>query len=363
MVHPLQRKGNLQIYFLVWLLLFGIHFAISLLVYKFPVVPALLDAFISSAMLQLIATGLGFTLRSQSVSAMTSARKVMSNILAAMVLLAIWFWTCSLIYPAALQSYPDELAIVQSQKIARAIIGGILILFFALVFFLMQVYEDLTRRRKEEADLRLLIREAEIKALKSQINPHFLFNSLNSISALTTFDAARARSMLVKLSDFMRYSLKMDYKALTTFEKELENMKRYLEIEKVRFEDRLTFLIETDEECLTAQLPNLALQPILENAVKYGVYENQTETCITLRAIGGPSNLSVTIQNNYDPTAHTRKGAGIGQENLRRRMELIYRRSDLIQIRSSKYLYSVTLNFPQPQEDPNYASAENLNSR
>jgi two-component system, LytTR family, sensor kinase len=121
--------------------------------------------------------------------------------------------------------------------------------------------------------LKSLVKEAELHALKSQINPHFLFNSLNSISSLTMTDPLKAQEMVINLSSLMRYSLKHDQVDKVPFSEELKNNQLYLQIEKVRFGNKFNAVFDIDDKCLNANIPNMILQPLYENAIKYGVYE------------------------------------------------------------------------------------------
>src|SRR6266404_9466935 len=114
-------------------------------------------------------------------------------------------------------------------------------------------------------------RDAELRALKAQINPHFLFNSLNSITALTTVDPSRAREMCIRLSDFLRNTLGLGERESIQWREELQLARTYLEVEQVRFGARLRVEMNVDEECSDCLIPPLVLQPLIENAVKHGI--------------------------------------------------------------------------------------------
>ena len=143
-----------------------------------------------------------------------------------------------------------------------------------LTYYLFVSLSNLSEKNAKEARLESLVRETELKMLRSQINPHFLFNSLNSISSLTITDPEKARDMVVKLSEFMRYALSRKDEQPVTLQNELENLRLYLDIEKVRFGDKLITEEMIDNKCLEFKIPVLLLQPLYENAVKHGVYES-----------------------------------------------------------------------------------------
>ena len=144
------------------------------------------------------------------------------------------------------------------------------LLSVALHYVLLSMESSKEAETREQEAL-TLARESELKALKAQINPHFLFNSLNSISALATVDGQRARDMCIKLSDFLRTTLKLGEKQRITLADELALAKAYLEVEQVRFGARLRVEIDADADCDQCVVPSLVLQPLVENAVKHGI--------------------------------------------------------------------------------------------
>lgn len=183
--------------------------------------------------------------------------------------------------------------------------------------------------------------------LRSQINPHFLFNSLNSISSLTLTNPPGARDMIVKLSDFMRYSLSSRNDQPVTLNNEMESLRLYLEIEKVRFRERLVIEEHIDNECLGALLPGLLLQPLYENAVKHGVYESTGTVVINTSVKKAEEYVIVTISNTIDSdSVVTRKGAGIGLKNVRSRLELFFGNEADLEVVRKEDSFTVTMKFP-----------------
>lgn len=182
--------------------------------------------------------------------------------------------------------------------------------------------------------------------LRSQINPHFLFNSLNSISSLTITNPDKARDMVIKLSEFMRYALSKKDEQPVTLRSELENLRLYLEIEKVRFGDRLSTTENIDENCLDIKVPVMILQPLYENAVKHGVYE--TTECVAINTLVACRNeyLEITISNNYDLAALPVKGTGTGLANVARRLDLFYGNNASLRTSKENGLFSVSVFLP-----------------
>ena len=202
----------------------------------------------------------------------------------------------------------------------RAILGGLVYLVLVLIYYLVSNNQKLQERAQQEERLKSLVREAELNMLKSQINPHFLFNSLNSISSLTMSNPEEARDMIIRLSDFLRYSLKHRENEYVPLKEELGRMKDYLAIEKIRFGDKLRYEINISGECETFPVPTMIFQPLFENAIRHSVYESVEP--VTIRFDCRPENgfMKTVVSNDYDPSIPTRKGTGVGLQNVRQRI-------------------------------------------
>ncbi len=169
-----------------------------------------------------------------------------------------------------------------------------------------------------------LARDSQLRALKMQINPHFLFNSLNSISALTMVDGARAREMCIKLSDFLRTTLQLGDRETIPLAEELALCLNYLEVERVRFGSRLAIEQRIDPGCGDCEVPSLIVQPLVENAVKHGISGMLEGGTVTLDVRSSGDILRIRITNPYDPEYQPAKRNGIGLRNIRQRLEARY---------------------------------------
>lgn len=200
---------------------------------------------------------------------------------------------------------------------------------------------------RREAEARVLAGDAELRALKAQINPHFLYNSLNSISALTSVDAARARHMCILLSDFLRSTLGMGEKESIPLGEELELVRRYLEIEKIRFGARLEVEEEIAEECAAQPVPPLLLQPLVENAVVHGIANLVERSVLRLGAARNETGETVvTIENSFDPEAPAKRRNGFGQANVRKRLQARYGRRGGLRAAANDGVYRVEITLP-----------------
>lgn len=271
---------------------------------------------------------------------------ILNHLLLGIAMLLLWTLTGYIILKSIIGIDQTVLKFLDVSMPFRAVIGLLIIILIIMIYYLMVYSENLKQKINDEANLKTLIREAELSALKAQINPHFLFNSLNSVSSLTIRDPSRARKMIIELSDFLRYSLKHKEKEVTSLEEEIQNIIRYLEIEKIRFEGRLIFELDIPESCKLLSLPNMILQPLFENAIKHGVYESLEPVTIHLKCECTAEFLVLVISNNYDASGAGKVGAGIGLKNINSRLKLIYGVGNLLNTSVNNDIYKVILKIP-----------------
>jgi two-component system LytT family sensor kinase len=202
-----------------------------------------------------------------------------------------------------------------------------------------------TEKRRSEAEK--LARDAELYNLRQQLQPHFLFNSLNSINALIGFKPDEARRMIHQLSDFLRGTLKKDDQLLVPLSDELQHLNLYLDIEKVRFGHRLDTEISCDKHCGEALLPSMLLQPLVENAIKFGLYDTTEKVTVSIRGEIDGNNLVVMVQNPYDPQTSRPKGTGFGLRGVQRRLYLLFARNDLMETHQNDNIFTTIIKIPQ----------------
>lgn len=238
--------------------------------------------------------------------------------------------------------------VLSSSTALRFGILFLLITCISLISLLWFTQEEQKKMNERKADSERLAREAELFKLRQQLQPHFLFNSLNSISALTGSQPEKARHMIQQLSEFLRGTLKKDDQQWNTLDEELQNIRLYLDIEKVRFGHRLQTQIIATAEALPLQLPSLLLQPLVENAIKFGLYDTTDEVLIKLQAVIENNYLKIMIQNPFDPeTSQPLKGTGFGLSSVQRRLFLLFARNDLLHISKEEKIFITTILIPQ----------------
>jgi two-component system, LytTR family, sensor kinase len=345
MKHPLLTNTKyLIIYGIFWVFIAGANAAVFNIYYDMPPDQALQVPFIEYILFGGIALSIWYVVKYNPVEANPWWRLGFFHLIAATILIVIWVYLTNLMVNMVNTNLGDFMTMSIP---SRVLIGYLLYVLFVFFFMVIVYYENFKEKVKREGELKALIREAELHALKSQINPHFLFNSLNSISSLTMSDPAKAQEMVINLSSIMRYSLKHGQNETVSFGTELQNIKLYLSIEKVRFGKKLQPIFKVDERCYQAQLPNMILQPIFENAIKYGVYEATEPVEILTEASCTGEMLEISVSNSYDPGVRSKKGEGIGLRNIRERLQIIYANPGLLRIKDNKKYFTIALTIPQ----------------
>ena len=184
-----------------------------------------------------------------------------------------------------------------------------------------QIGSTVESLRQEE--MARLVSQAELRALQSQINPHFLFNALNTVYGTIPREASTARRMVLNLADIFRYFLQSD-KTFVTLAEEMQIVRAYLEVEQSRLGDRLTVEIQVDDAALSVAIPVLSIQPLVENAIKHGVAQQTEPGFVRISARQSADGVRITVKNSCGPCSPGAPGAGVGLENVRRRLTICY---------------------------------------
>jgi LytS/YehU family sensor histidine kinase len=227
-----------------------------------------------------------------------------------------------------------------------------------MVSLLWYTQQNDTEAQEKKVEMEQLAKDAELFKLRQQLQPHFLFNSLNSISALAGSQPEKARYMIQQLSDFLRGTLKKEDQQSVPLQEEMAYLELYLDIEKVRFGHRLETQIEISELARQALIPPMILQPLVENAIKFGLYDTIDAVTISIQASIENHDLIVTVSNPFDENSlSSEKGTGFGLSYIQRRLFLLFGRTGLLNSSTKDQLFTAALTIPQPHiEDPNKLS-------
>ncbi len=347
MKHPILGGLGFVYYGFIWILVIAAHAAVLHYNFSIPLALAFQDSVTFNALFAGFGLGFWYIVRFSIPEQSNMIRPVFSLILTGLFSVGLWLFISTSIMQVSVSSDSHYLLFLRDSQVWRIVSGSLYYAVIVLTYYLIYYNANIQEQATRQLQLANAVKEAELKMLKFQINPHFIFNGLNSISSLTLSNPQKAQQMIIKLSNFLRYSIGQDNKETNRLEDEIKNIILYLDIEKIRFGDRLKFNNHVGKDCQDCTIPNLILQPLFENAIKHGVQESIETITIDLRAQRLANLLQIEISNNFDQEAVSHKGAGIGLENIKQRLALLYGSSELLQYGKEEQLFKVTLEIPQ----------------
>lgn len=344
----LKTKQGVYSYIATWMLLMLVHayvlWHLHDVALPWPVVIA--DSAVFNVLFAALALSLWYPCKFLSLEKSSVARVISSHIVGAMLISGIWIGASYLILRNIEFNQDTYRVFLRSSLAIRWLMGIVFYSAIVAFFYFLIYYFHFQEKRIQEVELQALVKEAELRTLKFQINPHFIFNSLNSINSLTITNPAKAGEMTIKLGSYLRYTLSKNDQQKSSLKEELDSAKLYLDIEKIRFGDKFEFVEKIDPACLTAQVPNMLLQPLFENAIKHGVYESLQTVHIRFACQPQGEYLKITVENDFDPDISPRKGAGIGLNNIKTRLQITYGQENLLQVERNGKLFRVNIFIP-----------------
>ncbi|MDD3875049.1 MAG: histidine kinase [Bacteroidales bacterium] len=347
MNHPFFRNRNtFYFYCIVWILIASIHTAVLIFFYLYSLQWALADSLIFNSIFFVLGLSIWFPLEYYKKKE-TVFNVIINHLTILAIIEIIWIGAGYNMLSWVASENGTYLVFLNDSLMIRALTGVFYYSNTVLIYYVLSYYKNLQDKIKNEARLEKLLNDAELNFLKAQINPHFLFNSLNSVSALTIVEPEKAHKMIIQLSDFLRYSISQPENSIVKLENEIQNIRRYLEIEKIRFSDKLNFSFDLDKNCINGLIPVMLLQPLYENAIKHGVYESLKPVFVDSKINLENNVLTIIISNDYEITSIKKSGAGIGLQNVKERLFLIFGSHDLIRINKTESLFQVELKIPQ----------------
>ena len=290
-----------------------------------------------------------YVCRAAPLAAASLGRTLAMHAGAGMVAATVWAaaWTGWTGVLAGLPAFGDAVRLTSAQLAVVATAGVLLFWLSSLLHYLLAVFDQSRRAEARELGLEVLAREAELKALRAQIDPHFLFNGLQSISALTSADPAGARRMCLLLADFFRGSVRLGGEDEIRLEDEMAMVRAYLDIEKVRYGPRLDSDVVLEPGCGSCRVPPLILQPLVENAVRHGIRPLVDGGVVEVRASCNEAAVRVRVRNPFDPEAAAQAGTGVGLANVERRLAARFGREAVARWRREGGWFEVDLRFPR----------------
>lgn len=293
-----------------------------------------------------IALSAWYVCRSAPLARTGGLRVVITATVAALVSAALWFalgraWWAVLRWLGL--DLPDE----PSTGVAALLVGvgGVAYLLALTLYYMVQANDASAAAARSALEAQIAQRDAELRALRAQVDPHFLFNSLNSINALIVPDPGRARHMCQLLADFLRESLRVGTADRLPLASEIALTSQYLGVEQVRFGSRLGFDLTIGDGTGSVSVPPLILQPLVENAVRHGIATCLDGGVIAIETQRGRTAVVITVANPRD-AGTSRRGTGFGLEIVRRRLTAAFGERASLAIAASPDAYQVTLTIP-----------------
>jgi two-component system sensor histidine kinase AlgZ len=352
-MHPLLTRNRLGLYLLAWVPLTAtsIYVLVTRGTLGWPQATALAVAVY--LFYALVCLSAWYPCRATPLGKVSFMRFLLTHLIAAAFFSFVWTQAGAVLFYAVLS--PEKFDTIRRQfepQVNAVFTVGVLLYLLSVAFhYVLIAMEDSRRAEAQAIEARVLARDAELKALKAQVNPHFLFNSLNSISALTSIDPSRARDMCVMLGDFLRLTLGLGEKTLVRFAEELDLLQKYMAIEKVRFGERLKMSETIQEDSKACWLPPLLLQPLVENAVKHGIASLPQGGEVRLAAERQNGRLEIVVENSWDPEAPPRRSVGMGLKNVQHRLEARYGKDASLRVNTEGELFQVSLSLPAESEE------------
>lgn len=344
--HPiLKSPKNFLLYLLFWILIVALYVSLIIFGREIDTNTVILDTIIHNLLLFGLGISFWFSAKYLSIENHKIFRIISNHLLEGAILISFWLLAGYFIVSNLISDKDYYSNFFNNTLKFRAAIGVFTYFLLTSFYYIVIYYTGFQERRIKETELKNLVTEAELRSLKFQINPHFIFNSLNSMSALTELNPKKAKQMIIKLAEFLRYTLASNDKQMVSLNEELKNIRLYLDIEKIRFEEKFDYVEEINEECSKAQIPSMILQPLFENAIKHAVYETLDKVVLKLSCSRQDAFLKIVMQNNFEGESN-KKGAGVGLNNIKERLKLIYQQDNLLEVKKEKNIFSVTLYIP-----------------
>ncbi len=324
-MHPVfAERKRLPMYLIAWLPMAALVARVLVMSGGISTTTAAVFVIPTSALYAFVCLSAWYICRIAPINETAAVRAGVTQLAAAVAAGGIWSLICLAMARTVAVWDPKFTSQFERQQSLLFGMGMMFYLLSAAMHYLLLALEESREATRRALEARLHARDSELRALKAQINPHFVFNSLNSISALTTINPASAREMCVLLSDFLRNTLSLGARRTVALSEELALIDNYLAIEKIRFGKRLVYVQQAAPECSALHVPPLLLQPLVENAVKHGVAGLVDGGEIRVTAWTNNNSLLLSVENDFDPEAKATRRNGLGLQNVREQLENRY---------------------------------------
>lgn len=339
----LDRKFTL-VYAIVWLIIMIAQALAMIFFFEHDIISSIIQSIITSSSFALCGYGIWVVVK-YNLNVENRFKSMLVVAISGVLIVLIW-----MAFNYVIENIIFKLSMgtieFHRKHFFQFVVGIFLFSIFAMSYRMMILTQSYADKAASEEKLRSALTETKLSALKAYVNPHFLFNSLNSVNALITIEPEKAREMLVNLSEYFRYSLKQKDNTFISFKDELHYTFTYFEIEKLRFADRIKINTEIDEDAHSIDVPVMILQPLFENIIKHAVSESLGMITIDFKAKIEGGFLRISLLNNYDEDSIVNKGTGIGLSTTAERLALLYDKKDLFSYSRNDGNFKLWLDVP-----------------
>lgn len=344
MRNPFYNRKFALTYAIVWAIMIISQTFVLIFVVNADVPSAIIQSVITNTSFAALGFGIWFLAR-YNINKKSAFQTAIVFAVAGILVLAFWMGF-NFVVMSLISRLSEGYFLFHTHPFYAFTTGVFLYTILLLVYRLLILFYKYAEKARSEEKLKKLVTETKLQALKAYVNPHFLFNSLNSVNALIMTNQEQAREMLVNLSEYFRYSLRQKDNALISLAEEIHYTMTYFSIERLRFGDKLVLNTEICEKCNDVKVPVMILQPLFENIVKHAVSESLGVITVDFVAHLDDDYLVISITNNYEPDAISKKGTGLGLQTTYDRISLIYHHKDLMNYSKNNGIFTVTLKIP-----------------
>ncbi|NOU19503.1 MAG: histidine kinase [Bacteroidales bacterium] len=341
----LSKKLGIIVFSIWWTAMALAQFAALSIFYGLKTEISAVDSLVYNIIFAALSLGIWYWVRYSDLEKQKIFNIVLNHLSSASLSILIWITISDFILKSIFPNDTSYIDFLNTSLPWRIAIGSFYYILSGLIYYLIIYIQNFREQTMRESEIKTLVRDAELNWLKHQINPHFLFNSLNSISSLTMSNPEKAQEMVIRLSDLLRYSLKQSSQSFVSISDEILNCVKYLEIEKVRFGKRLNYNITAPDGVMNFQVPAMILQPLFENAIKHGIASSSEQGEVKAVFESNQNFLKIIISNTMPEESQNAKGMGVGLVNISRRLSLLFAQNDLLKsnIVDSNYVVEVTI--------------------
>ena len=235
---------------------------------------------------------------------------------------------------------------ISTLAIISSVVNAFIFIFFWLIlYFSIKLTRQYRSNQIKNLQLEAELKDSELNTLKGQINPHFMFNSLNNIRGLMLEDVEKSRDMITRLSEMLRYSLTKNKVDTITLKEELDMVDNYIELSKIQFEDRLQFSSQVDDNLLAVDIPPMIIQMLIENAIKHGISNLREGGNIQLSISEAQKQLQIKVSNSGTLTENS-TSTQVGLQNIKKRLALLYKNNASFNLKAENNTVIATIKLP-----------------